>query len=69
MGSNRWAGVKWVEVDGKRVWTEPQDTSWAWQELELALRQERPGCSIVVSPRALAAVIAEHMQQGESDED
>lgn len=42
-------------------------SSDAWQELQLALRQARPGCPVVVSPRALAAVIAEHIQQGESD--
>lgn len=43
----------------------------AWASLEVSFLQMRPGCCIVVSPHALAIVLAdrdERQKQGEEDE-
>jgi hypothetical protein len=45
-------------------------TTEAWAILELAMAQRKPNSCVVVSPAALATVLAEHReQQGEEDED
>lgn len=43
----------------------------AWASLEVSFLQMRPGCCVVVSPHALAIVLADReaqQQQGEEDE-
>ena len=42
-----------------------------WEQLERALRMTREGCMSIVSPHALALVLAEHreQQQGTASDD
>jgi hypothetical protein len=45
----------------------PPELIAAWESLEASLATIRPGCAAVVSPHALALVLAEHKKQGEED--